>query len=129
MMISPWDEKAELNSPDGKLVASIGEAFEIGMGAPTSGRLKLSNGMSIPRCNPSMVWSNDSRFLAVPQWLEQGAQCLIIISAIQRVIHLVPGRFRVLQLESFEAGVIKGIDSPVHLPTEVAIDINGFNWE
>jgi hypothetical protein len=75
-----------------------------------------------------MVWSNDSKFLAVPQWLDHGDQRLIIISVHLQVLHIVPGRFRVLQLESFEDGVVKGIDSPAYLPAEIAIDINGFNW-
>jgi hypothetical protein len=91
-----------LKSPHGRVTARIRNAGEIGMGAPTSGKLELSNGMTIPICNPSMVWSSDSEFLAVPHWLDDGRQRLMIISISRRAFRYAPVRFRVLRLDSFE---------------------------
>jgi hypothetical protein len=54
-------------SPDGKLQAEISQAYEVSMSSPTIGVLKVSNGLTIKRCNPSFIWSDDSRYLAVPQ--------------------------------------------------------------
>src|SRR2546430_116217 len=63
-----WRRYYRAASPDGKLVARIDPAYEVSMGSPTSGTLCVSHGLHIPRCNPSFVWSDDSRFLAVPQF-------------------------------------------------------------
>ena len=55
------------------------------MGNPTYGTLNLSSGLSLPKCNPSFIWSDDSEYLAVPQfssnWLRRfGKQRLLIIN-------------------------------------------------
>lgn len=63
-----WRRYHRVVSPDGKLVARIDPAYEVSMGNPTAGMLCVSPGLHIPRCNPSFVWSDDSRFLAVPQF-------------------------------------------------------------
>jgi len=61
MEISPWAGGAVVESPDGTKTARLDDGHEIGMGAPTSGRLVLSTGLQLAGCNPSMVWSEDSR--------------------------------------------------------------------
>jgi hypothetical protein len=38
------------------------------MGNPTSGMLCITSGPHIERCNPSFIWADDSRYLAVPQF-------------------------------------------------------------
>lgn len=62
------------------VTAVISDATEIAMGAPTSGELKLSNGMRRDNRSPFMVWSDDSEYLAVPQWTQNREQRLMIIS-------------------------------------------------
>ena len=57
----------EAISPDGTMRAWM-EATEISMSNPTIGELQLSNGLRLQKCNPAFIWSDDSRFLAVPQW-------------------------------------------------------------
>ncbi len=37
------------------------------MGSPTLGSLRMSDGLVLERCSPSFVWSDCSRYLAVPQ--------------------------------------------------------------
>ena len=78
------------------------------MSDPTSGTLHLSNGIRIDSCNPSFVWSDDSKYLAVPQWkykfgLLLGQQILVIDLAAH---HLFRSRWywSILQPARFESG-------------------------
>ena len=66
-----WRRNHQATSPDGKWVARINPATEISMGNPTLGTLCVSNGLHIPDCNPSFIWSDDSQFLAVPQFFRR----------------------------------------------------------
>jgi hypothetical protein len=127
LSISPWDDKAELKSPDGKFTVCIPDAFEIAMGAPTSGQLRISNGITRDDCNPSMIWSADSEYLAVPQWTKDCNQRLLVISVTRKKSWYASGKYRVLQLESFIDGVIKGIDSPIHMPRQIAVDVSNID--
>ncbi len=43
-------------------------AGEHSMGNPTLGTLELSDGLVMLRCSPSFLWSDCSRYLAVPQY-------------------------------------------------------------
>ena len=52
----------------GRCVAQVDPAIEIGMSHPTSGLLCVTGGPHIQRCNPSFIWSDDSCYLAVPQF-------------------------------------------------------------
>jgi len=121
--ISPWHTFARLTSPNGMLLAEIIDAGEIAMGAPTSGSLVLSNGMRRDRCNPSMVWSDDSRFLAVPEWTPNRQQRLMIISMEHRDSRFASGTYRVLELESFINGIVCGTDSPAYEPRLIEVDV------
>ena len=56
-----WRRKYSAESPNKKINAEINPAYEISMGNPTYGTLILSNGINIGRCNPSFIWSNDSK--------------------------------------------------------------------
>jgi hypothetical protein len=126
--ISPWTDSVYLISPDGKLSAEISDAMEVGMGAPTHGTLQISNGMSFRSCNPSIVWSDDSRYLAVPQWTRERDQRLLVISVEERSFGYAPGTFSVLELHSFSGGKIKGIDSPVYRPSVLEIEVGTVQW-
>lgn len=97
--------------------------MEIAMGGPSIGTLYLSNGFMLESCSPSMVWSHDSVYLAVPVWTHERMQKLAVISVENRRVVYVGGIYRVLQLESFNNGVIRGIDSPIHRPEKVEIDV------
>lgn len=66
-----WRDAFQLASPDGKWVADISSAGEVSMGNPTIGILRLSNGFELDRCNPSFIWSDDSRYLAVPRYFNR----------------------------------------------------------
>ena len=126
--ISPWADSATLTSPDGRTTAAIADAWEIAMGAPTSGELTLSNGMSRDSCNPSMIWSEDSDYLAVPQWTTDRAQRLLVLCVSKRTSRYAPGQYRVLELHSFRAGVVRGVDSPIHMPRPIEVDVRQLPW-
>lgn len=126
--ISPWAGSVYLTSPDGKLTAAIDDASEIGQGAPTSGILHISNGMSYRGCNPSIVWSDDSQYLAVPQWTRERDQRLLVISLRDKSSGYAPDVFRVLELHLFLSSKIKGIDSPIYQSREIEIDLNQIQW-
>jgi len=79
-----WRRAYSAESPDKKFIAEINPAYEVSMGNPTYGNLILSNGLNINNCNPSFIWSDNSKFLAVAQyttnWLGGfGKQRLLII--------------------------------------------------
>jgi hypothetical protein len=123
MSISPWSDSASVVSLDGTLTAVIHDASEIAMGAPTSGELWLSNGIRIDSCNPSIVWSDDSRYLAVPQWAPNRSQRLVVVDVKSRERRAFASTFRVLQLDSFSNGWIEGIDSPINRPVRVVLKV------
>lgn len=120
---SPWSDSADRISPDGRFRAIIYEAGEVGMGAPTSGTLVVSDNFhggrthfSLESCSPSFVWSSDSRALAVPQWTPSRQQRMCIVSVPRGTVRPVAGVFRVLELHGFEQGVVRGVDSPIYMP-------------
>jgi hypothetical protein len=65
---APWRSSYTAKSPDGSLTAEIEHAREHSMGNPTIGTLQVHGVCEIPRCNPAIMWSQDSRYLAVPKW-------------------------------------------------------------
>jgi hypothetical protein len=119
--ISPWETSTAVLSPDGRYLASIPVAWEIAMGAPTSGTLTVSDVrdasafmVEVDACNPSLVWSADSRAVAVPQWTPERKQRLCVVSVPSGEVSWLDEEFRVLELRSFEDGRVQGVDSPVH---------------
>jgi len=129
--ISPWNNSASRISPDGCFRAVIADAREIRMGAPTSGELVISENRDFGRviakmnsCNPSLVWSTDSKSLAVPQWNPNLEQCLCIVSVPDGRIRRLAEKFRVLELMTFKEAVVRGVDSPIHLPAHIEISVS-----
>lgn len=128
--ISAWDYSLNLISPDGEVTAVIDDASEIGQrGAPTYGTLKLSNGLTFKGCNPSAVWSDDSKFLAIPQWRAVPRQRILVISIEQASFGYTADIFELLELHSFSRGKIKGIDLPGYKPREIEIDLSEVRWK
>jgi hypothetical protein len=121
--ISPWHaETIRVSSPDGSMSATLHEPGEIAMGAPTFGELRVSNGQFASGCNPSLVWSDDSRYLAVPQWFDR-EQRLLILDTHSRKRAFAPDTYRVLELHSFDGGLVAGVDSPIYAPRPLAFDV------
>src|SRR5688500_7244555 len=94
--VSAWDYSLYLTSPGGQITGAINDGYEFGQGSPTIGTLKLSNGMTFESCSPSVVWSDDSKFLAVPQWKRTQHQRLLVVSIERRSFGYAPEKFSVL---------------------------------
>jgi hypothetical protein len=66
-------------------------ASEISMGNPTIGTLEVSDGLRLKHCNPAILWSSDSRYLAVPQYrLIAGLQLrqrLVVVDHVEKRVH------------------------------------------
>ena len=127
-VISPWLDKVELQSPDGKFTAIYPEGWEIAMGAPTSGLLwlcsknkkyKISN-----NAGASFIWSSDSRYLAYSEWTKEKMQIIRVIRISDKNDRCVKNEMSVIQFESFENNKIVGIDSPIYQPRRFTIDVN-----
>ena len=132
MVISAWDRSVSLDSPDGALNARIEHAEECGMGSPRRGELVISNGLVFQDCGPPIVWSDDSLYLAAPQWqpLNRGfGQRILVISMEHRVSRPVGKVFGVLQLESFSNGIVRGVERPRNERKTVEIDTRLINWQ
>ena len=126
--ISAWDPSLNLTSPDGQNKAVMNDGHEFGQGSPTIGSLVLSNGLTFEGCSPSAVWSDDSNFLAVPQWKLYRRQRILVISIDKGSFGYTADIYSVLELHSFSAGKINGIDSPVYKPREIEVDVSKIRW-
>jgi hypothetical protein len=104
----PWRRSHRAVAPNGSLVAEIAEAVEHSMSNPTVGTLRTSVGLELPNCNPAFIWSDDSKYLAVPQWYRCFGlflrQRLVIVDVENRTVH--GSRFTgwLLQPKTFDRG-------------------------
>lgn len=102
----PWRHSHKAVSPSGSLVAEIKEACEHSMGNPTVGILRTSDGLELPHCNPAFIWSDDSRYLAVPQWHKRFGlflrQRLALVDTIDRVVYVSRFTYWLMQPVTFE---------------------------
>ncbi len=79
------------------------------MSNPTLGTLEMSDGVVLERCNPSFLWSDCSRYLAVLQVPRTGmffaAHMVIVDTQMRTIWH--SERYRCwLQPESFVGGAL-----------------------
>ncbi|MBX7104595.1 MAG: hypothetical protein K1X57_10975 [Gemmataceae bacterium] len=107
----PWLRSHAATSPDGAVAAVITEAFEHSMSNPTVGTLRTSDGLELTKCNPAFLWSDDSRYLAVPRWCRRFGlflrQRLAVVDVAARVVYvsrfthwlMLPTRFAGGELE------------------------------
>jgi len=113
-----WRSSHRAASPDGTLVARIDPAHEVSMGNPTSGILCVSNGLHVERCNPSFVWSDDSNFLAVPQFFQElvlfRRQRVLVISFQRKMVYASNQAAWYFQPESFDGGRLVVTPEPTH---------------
>lgn len=103
-----WRHSHQATSPDGRLVAKVEPAFETSLSGPTCGRLEISDGLTMPRCSPAFLWSDDSRYLAIPVWRYFGRiplpQRLLVIDVKDRIVFRSRPLGAWLQPVSFVAG-------------------------
>ena len=114
-----WQSSHRAESPDKKYVAEIDPASEVSLGNPTHGTLILSNGISLPKCNPSFIWSDDSTYLAVAQFTSNwffgtGKQRLLIIDVDKKKGWQSAKLAYYIQPESFIGGELTLKLNPSH---------------
>ena len=114
-------------SPDGKFIAEIKNAYEVSMSNPTSGNLHLSAGLEIEQCNPSFLWSDDSRYLAVPQFFARFGlfrrQRLLLINVHDKMVIAAPVFTYYFQPSSFSNGQLVVTKNPSRSAEEIVWQI------
>lgn len=102
-----WRNAHHAPSPDGHFDASITNAVEVSMGNSTHGTLLISTGLTLQHCNPSFLWSEDSGYLVVPQyvftWGFQRRQRLLVIAVSTNTVLVAPVRAWYFMPERFTA--------------------------
>ena len=126
MTISPWTGDVEVSSPDNKKTAKVSNTCEIAMGAPTSGILYVNGKVISMRCNPSIVWSLDSQYLAFPEWTRSNNQRLMIYCIETGKLKKLFKTYNVLELAEYSESTIVGVDSPIHKPKKLSIRVKPF---
>ncbi len=111
-----WRRLHKADSPDGTHTAEIALATEVSMGNPTSGELVLTDLPSLPRYSPSFIWSDDSRYLAVPQFFERFGlfrrQRILLLDTRDHKITKSREIAYYFQPESFSSGVLQAVKEP-----------------
>ena len=127
---NPWDfsnNDKNLKSPNGFYKVEYGKLNEIAMGAPIGGecflinnekRIKLSDW-----CGGPIIWNNSSTKIALPTGTKNRNQKIVIVDIEMMTATTYKKEFSVLNLQSFEGNLIKGIDSPIHMPTVLNFDL------
>lgn len=116
-----WQRSLYLESPDGMMWAEIKNASEVSMGNPTIGTLILSTGLEVENCNPSFVWSDNSKFLAVAQYTfnrfwGRGKQKLLVINVADSGAWCSQKLAYFIQPETFRDGKVSVTLNPFHKP-------------
>ena len=111
-----WRRHHSEVSPDGTDSAEIKEAREVSMSNPTCGTLESQSGLRIENCSPSFMWSEDSRYLAAPEFFSRYGllrrQRMVIVDMKERKGYRSPEIAYYFQVERFEDGILKATKEP-----------------
>jgi hypothetical protein len=109
-------------SPDKQRTAQVDPATERGMSNPTSGTLCVTGGPHIEGCSPSFIWSDDSCYLAVPQFHGfLGRQRILILAFELKRIFASDQRDGYFQPESFSQGQLVVRINPISKSSRLTI--------
>jgi hypothetical protein len=128
---NPWDfsnKDKQMVSPDGHYKIEFGELSEIAMGAPVGGecflvqsdnsKIRLSDLAGGP-----VVWQTQGGKVAFPVWTRSRDQKIAVADINARTLTIYSQTFRVLDMKTFDQGIITGQDSPIHMSTSIEFDI------
>jgi len=91
-------------------------AIEVSMGNPTAGQLVTESGLQLKMCSPAFIWSDDSRYLAVPQFFKHlgflRRQRLLVVDFRDRNVYQSKEIAYYFQPETFNNGVLKVTKEP-----------------
>jgi hypothetical protein len=124
--ISPWSEGGQrIPSPDGSFWAVVEDATEFQMSGPMVGTLRLSDRLREELCGVSLVWSDDSRYLAVPRLDPvRPAFEVLVIRAADGARRRAPGRYGPIALLEFRAGMLTLLEGD----REMTVDLSHLRW-
>jgi hypothetical protein len=125
-----WRRSFRLTSPNGRITAEIDNAIEVSMSNPTIGKLVISTGLTLENCNPSFVWSDDSKYLAIPQYsrnwlLGTGKQRLVVVDVAEQKGWRSRKLAYYIQLETFYEGQLTVTIDPTRKARTVTYDVPG----
>jgi hypothetical protein len=110
----------------------------MGMSNPTCGLMCVTGSPHMERCSPSFVWSDDSRYLAVPQYSAflQRAR-LLVLSFEEKCVFASKDRVWHFQPESFSHGQLLVKIDPFrstvrvmtfNIPSELSVRFKRLLW-
>jgi hypothetical protein len=122
-----WRDSFRAASPDGRFAAEIDPACEVSMSDPTSGILCIPGLLHIEHCNPSFIWSSDSRYLAVPRFFARFGllqrQRLLLVDVLVRRVYASKETACYFQPESFVEGRLVVTKEPFRKAQTIAWQI------
>ncbi|NTS43991.1 hypothetical protein HRG84_24140 [Flavisolibacter sp. BT320] len=127
---NPWDfsnKDKQMVSPDGEYRVEFVELSEIAMGAPVGGECFLiysdnSKERLSEWAGGPVVWQMQGGKVAFPVWTRARDQRIAVADINARTLTIYSPIFRVLDLKSFDQGIITGHDSPIHMTTAIDFD-------
>ena len=151
-MGSAWNYSAKECSADDKFSAEF-EGYEIAMGAPSLGELRLyasaeAQGLNLKReeserenvkfsqsgeieqillseqATAYFTFSDDSRFLAFAEWMADKMQLAKVLRLADMSLKTVDGLQRVVEFLSFRDGLLEILDSPIFMPKSFWVDVS-----
>jgi hypothetical protein len=131
---TPWDfhnNDKKAFSPKGTQKLTYGELNEIAMGAPIGGPcyLELGDKQRIKIhdwCGGPPAWETDGDLVAIPIWTRNilgTVQQIGIVDTRKGELKIFKKTFDVLDIRSFDKGIVYGYDSPIYKAKTVTFDI------
>ena len=135
LRLDPWcfgNDGQNFPSPDYKQWLEYDTLSEFGQGSPVHGPCYwvTANGARTllhKRCGGPPVWDNLGCKVALPLWERHWFRGFIarigVLDITTAELTILAPRFRVLHLQSFDDLIVRGIDSPIWQPKDLAINI------
>jgi hypothetical protein len=131
---APWDfrnDDRKVFSPTGTQKLIYRDLNEIAMGAPMGGQCYLETGdkqkIKIHDwCGGPPAWDSEGDLVAIPIWTRKflgTGQKIGIVDTIKRELKIFKKTFDVLDIRSFDKGIVYGYDSPIYKTKTVAFNI------
>lgn len=130
---TPWNfsnsDNDILVSPNGLYRLEYGALGEIAMGAPLIGHcyclMPGKNRIEFPEacCGPA-IWEVEGKKEAIPVWTRNRDQNIAVFDVESKKFTIYATLFRVLSFTLFRGNILKGYDSPAHMPERLIFDID-----
>ncbi len=126
LFLSPGAVEGARASPDGALTARVSCDVEVWPDGPRAGILELSGGARVPDCGPSMVWSADSRLLAVARWPKgkkgYADRCQVLLVRADGKTAALDSDYPALALWAFDGKTVSAFDALASPRADLALD-------